>query len=168
MSDDEYDAFDEDPADDSLEDFDTLVKLNKSHSETESSEETSEETGEDSDEPIENDTDIKSVSEFIQEVIVVKPENRRTSNIMSKFEMTNHIAIRAVQIAKYNNCMVDITGLSSPDMMAKRELMMRQSPLTLRRMVGKLRNKKTGKMEVYYEYWNPNEMMFATTYIDAL
>jgi hypothetical protein len=169
MSDDEY--YEADPAEDSIEDFDALVKLNKSQSESEEeSDERSDEKSGESDEEVEEneEIDVKSVSDFIQEIIIIKPENRRTSNMMSKFEMTNHICIRATQIAKFNNCMVDINGLTTPEMMAKRELMMRKSPLTLRRQVGKIRNKKTGKIDIFYEYWDPNVMMFATTYIEAL
>ena len=111
--------------------------------------------------------DMKSISSYIQEVIVIKPENRRTTNRMSKYEMTECCNIRAVQISQFNNCMVDITGLSNEVLMAKRELMMRKCPLTLRRHVGTLKN-KSGEVEQYYEYWDPNEMVFSTQYPEAM
>lgn len=115
----------------------------------------------------EEPVDLKKVSNHNKEIIVIKPENRRTSNVMSKFEMTEHNSIRATQIAQYNNCMVDITGLDDPVKMAKRELMMRKSPLVLRRHVGERKNGK-GEWESFYEYWSPNEMTFSTVYSDVL
>jgi len=98
------------------------------------------------------------------EVIVVNPENRMTGNVMTRFEMTEHNNIRAAQIAASNNCMIDVTGLDNAHDMAKRELMMRKSPLTLCRHVGQVVNKLTGKTEDYFEYWSPNEMTFSATY----
>ncbi|QYB17505.1 putative DNA-directed RNA polymerases I, II and III [Pacmanvirus S19] len=112
--------------------------------------------------------DLSEVSSFNKEIIVVKPENRLTSHVMSKFEQTELVSIRAVQISQFNNCLVDITGLDDPILMAKRELMMRKCPLIIRRKVGELKNPKTGKLEEYYEYWSPNEMQFSVEYLDAM
>ncbi|SIP85868.1 RNA polymerase Rpb6 [Pacmanvirus A23] len=112
--------------------------------------------------------DLSEVSSFNKEIIVVKPENRLTSHVMSKFEQTEITSIRAVQISQFNNCLVDITGLDDPILMAKRELMMRKCPLIIRRKVGELKNPKTGKVEEYYEYWSPNEMQFSVEYLDAM
>ena len=103
---------------------------------------------------------------FTREIIIVKPEERRTPSVMSKFEMTEHVSIRATQIAQYNNCMVDITGLDDPVKMAKRELMMKMSPLVLRRHVGD--SVLGGETTSYYEYWSPNEMTFAVSYNDVI
>lgn len=160
------DVYDMDPVEESFDDFDLDVHINNSD-ESKSLTESDIESSAD-DEEWEETIDVKAVSDFIQEIVIVKPENRQTSNVMSKFEMTNCISIRTMQIAQFNNCMVDITGLDRPDLMAKRELMMRKCPLTLRRRVGKLRNKKTGEWEQYYEYWDPNLMTFAVTYLDVL
>ena len=113
----------------------------------------------DNEEIIEEEVDIKSVSNHNETIIVVKPEDRCTSNILSKYEMTEIISIRATDIAQNSNCMVDIAGLDDPIKMAKRELMMRMCPLTLRRYIGE---RNAG--EKIYEFWNPNEMQFATTY----
>jgi DNA-directed RNA polymerase subunit K/omega len=123
-----------------------------------------EEDFEEEEEPI----DLKSVSNHNREIIIVKPENRRTSHIMSKYEMTEYITIRATQISQHNNCMVDITGLDDPIKMAKRELMMRKCPLKLRRHVGDIRDPKTSTYISYYEDWSPAELQFATTYLDVL
>lgn len=100
--------------------------------------------------------------QHVKVVVIVKPENMRTSSIMSLFEMTEYVSIRGHSIAKYGNCTVDATGLSETDA-AKRELMMRRSPLVIRRHVGDLVD-ENGQIESYYERWNPNEMIFATTY----
>lgn len=116
----------------------------------------------------EDDVDIKKVSNYNKEIIVVKPENRRTSHILSKYEMTEIVSIRATQISQHNNCMVDTTGLDDPIKMSKLELMSRRCPLVLRRHVGDVVNAKTGEMESYYEWWSPNEMQFAVTYNDVL
>lgn len=106
--------------------------------------------------------DIKKLINHVKEIIIVSPENRRTSNVMSKFEMTEYVSIRTIQIARFNNCMVDISGLTKPADMARRELMMRKCPLMLRRKVGeKLIN---GEMVAHYEDWNPAEMTFHTAF----
>ena len=89
---------------------------------------------------------------FSIDTVAVSPEKRITSNVMSKYEITECISIRSTQIAQYNNCLVDVSDLSDPILMAKRELMMRMCPLLLRRYVGTRDNFE------YYEYWNPNEM----------
>lgn len=115
----------------------------------------------------EEEIDIKQVSNYNKEIIVVKPENRRTSHIISKYEMTEIVSIRATQISQHNNCMVDISDLDDPIKMAKRELMMRKTPLVLRRHVGDLRD-KDGNVQSYYEFWDPNEMAFATVYPDVI
>ncbi len=108
-----------------------------------------------------------SASKFNRVVNIVKPELRRTSSTMSKFEMTEYVSIRATQIAKHNDCMVNVADLDDPIIMAKRELMARECPLVLRRYVGELSNAR-GEMEEYYELWRPAEMVFATVYPDAL
>jgi DNA-directed RNA polymerase subunit K/omega len=116
----------------------------------------------------EDELDLKKVSDYNKEIIVIKPENRRTSHILSKFEMTEIVSIRATQIGQHNNCLVDITGLDDPIKMAKRELMARKSPLIVRRHVGDLLNKEKGIVESFYEFWSPNEMQFSVTYPDVL
>jgi DNA-directed RNA polymerase subunit K/omega len=131
--------------------------------EEDNDEDIAEDIAEDTAEPIKITDDPFTIT-----VIVVKPEKRKTSHIMSLFEMTEYISIRATQISQYNNCMVDTTGLTDPIDMAKRELMMRKCPLVLRRHVGYRKNKLTGVAESYFEYWNPSNMQFAKEYPDVL
>jgi len=92
------------------------------------------------------------------DVIVIKPEDRRTSHVLSKFEITSIISTRATQIAKYNNPMIAIGNLDDPAKIARAELEQRKVPLVLRRQVGEV---KAGKKVIkYFELWNPNEMTF--------
>jgi len=98
------------------------------------------------------------------EIIVVNKDKRRTSNIITKTEMTELVSIRATQISQHNNCMVDLGGFKDPIKLAQRELMLRKCPLVLERCVGERLNLETKKMEKYYEFWQPNEMTFATSY----
>jgi len=140
------------------ESFDTLLDKDKSQSESEDSN-----VGEFLDDAAEfSFHDIRKISNHIAEVVIVKPENRLTTNVMSKYEMTEYVSIRTEQIAEYNNCMADITGLDDPVDMAKRELMERKCPLMLRRYVGRRLIK--GEYVQFYEDWNPAEMTFAVHY----
>lgn len=99
--------------------------------------------------------------ETIREVIVVAPHRRRTPNIISSFEMTELISIRATQISQFNNCMVD-TNYDCPIKQAKLELMMRKSPLKIIRDVGE--RIVDGVLRPHVEHWYPNTMMFSVTY----
>lgn len=129
------------------------------------------------DEPAEADDDdymhmvdagqAPSGTSAIKIIIVVKPENYCTSDVMSLFEMTENNSMRATQISQTGQCMVDTTGLTTSLDMAKRELMMRRSPLTVRRHVGDLANDK-GEVESYYEVRTPNDMIFSTVYEDVM
>lgn len=120
----------------------------------------------DVDEP-DDSVDLKSVSEYNKEIIVIKPENRKFSQILSKYEMTELVSIRATQISQYNNCMVDITGLDDPIAMAQRELRMRKCPIMVRRTAGDIKD-ASGEVRTYVEDWDPNFMQFAVDYWAAL
>jgi DNA-directed RNA polymerase subunit K/omega len=99
------------------------------------------------------------------DVIVISPENRRTSNRLSKYEMTEIVSIRAQQIAEYNNPMIDIGILDDPIEIAKKELMMRKCPLMLRRVVGE--KEVDGLIHQFCEDWDPNTMTFTVVYKDT-
>lgn len=113
--------------------------------------------------PAEPAVNPESTSGHNKIIIVLKPEDRRTSHTMSSFEMTELKSIRATQISQYNNCMVPTDGLDDPVKMAEREIMMRMSPLIIRRHLGDMRD-AAGVMRSYYEFWNPNEMVFPRAY----
>lgn len=113
-------------------------------------------------EEIEPQFDIKSVSDYNKEVHIIPADERMTRNVLSVGEMTAITSIRAAQIQRNNNCLVDITGLTDPRMMARRELMEGKCPLYVRRRVD------TGDgVEQYFEVWDPNTMAFATVYTDV-
>lgn len=116
----------------------------------------------------EEEPDTPSVPSYTSEIIVVKPENRRTSHILSKFEMTEIVSIRTAQIAQTGQAMVDIGDLDDPVKIAKKELMMRRCPLILRREVGRVYNAENNTLTTKIETWLPSEMQFATTYNDVL
>lgn len=98
----------------------------------------------------------------IVECETVELSDRITPNLMSRFEHTECVNIRAAQIAAYNNCLVDVNDLDDPIEMAKRELAMRRSPLVLRRVVGsELQQRANGLVRVEYcEFWDVNEMTY--------
>ena|SRR5277367_4531731 len=101
-------------------------------------------------------------------VTIIDPEERLTPSILSPFEMTEIISTRATEIARFGNCMVDITGLRDPTLMAQRELMMRMCPLVLHRQVNEEIDPITSKKQVFYELWTPNDMEFSVTYPAAM
>ncbi len=81
--------------------------------------------------------------------IYVHPNNRVTSEIMTKFEYCDIISQRAKQIENDLKGLAfsDTKGLSDPLDMAKKELMDKQCPLDIERQVG-----------IYFELWHANEM----------
>ena len=91
--------------------------------------------------------------------IVIAPDRRRTSNVLSKFEMTEIISVRSAQIASDGICMVNTADLDDSVKMAKRELMLRKCPLMYERGVGDGVDADGTEIE-YVEHWDPNEMQF--------
>jgi len=120
------------------------------------------ETSESDDRDDDLQVDLKSVSKYNKEIVIVQQQNQRTSHILSHYETTELIGIRGTQISLYNNCLVDITGLTDPVDMARREFMMRMCPLKLNRTVG-----ERDGIE-YVEVWSPNEMTHITTFPDVI
>lgn len=80
--------------------------------------------------------------------IIVKSENRITSNILSIYEFIELISIRASQISNGSDVFTDINDISDPIEMAKKELIDNRCPLYVKRHIGL--NK--------YELWSPNVM----------
>jgi DNA-directed RNA polymerase I, II, and III subunit RPABC2 len=85
---------------------------------------------------------------IIREVVYVLPENRRTSEILTKFECTEIISNRAVQIEQGGTCYTDTSMLSDPLQMARKELLDKKCPLDVVR----------GITDVLFERWHVNEM----------
>jgi len=89
----------------------------------------------------ENDGDLKHE-------IIVKSENRITSNMLSIYEFIELISIRASQIENGSHVFTDVTGYSDPIEMAKKEVIDNRCPLYVKRGIGMNR----------YELWSPNVM----------
>lgn len=117
--------------------------------------------GEESDDEV-GEIDIEPVARVNKEIIV-KPENRRTTNMMSVYEMTECISIRTEQIAQHNDCFVSCADLDDPQKMAERELMAHKCPLRIRRFVGE-RVLPDGSIANCYEDWSVTELAFAVDY----
>ncbi len=105
------------------------------------------------------DVDIVELDKHDNCIIVVRPEDRLTSHVLNRNEMTELISIRTRQIMKYNNCFSkDAQELSDAREMAELEMRQRLCPLILRRKIGEIRCPRTKKLTEYYEFWDPKQM----------
>lgn len=96
--------------------------------------------------------------------VVIAPEKRRTSNIMSLTEMTEAVSIRAEQISKNPITLLkDIEDLSDPIDIAKREIDHKLCPLILRRVIGTTID-PFGVITEHIEYWDVNKMAKSIVY----
>ena len=73
----------------------------------------------------------------VRDMIIVAPEDRRSSTRMTHAEMARAVGIRATQIEKGGEFYVDIDGLDHAAQIAWKEFRERRSPLKLRRIVGR-------------------------------
>jgi DNA-directed RNA polymerase I, II, and III subunit RPABC2 len=88
--------------------------------------------------------------EVRKEIIYVTPENSITSEIMTRYEYTEIISIRAKQIEDGGPCFTSIENLTDPIDMAEKEMRDRMCPLDITRMLS----------EYVGELWHANEMGF--------
>jgi hypothetical protein len=95
-----------------------------------------------------------------KEVIIVDPEKRQTSNVLTEFELTEAIAIRATQIEERNMSTTNVDGLDSAQKMAEKEIKDGRCPLVLRRKVGEkvVKDGDRAKLTEYIEFWDINTM----------
>lgn len=91
-----------------------------------------------------------------KKIIIIRPENRRTSHHMTQCEITEIISIRASQIAKKNQAFVDIENMTDPVKIATKELLSNMCPYILRRKVGEI--VENGQIVEYIEFWDVNTM----------
>lgn len=113
----------------------------------------SDEEPDDSDMPaLDNINNIKERYEYkpiiTKEIVILHPDNRCTPDTMTAFEQTNIISQRATQINNGGICFTDITGLTDPIEMVKKELRDKKCPLIVRRRV----------TNGIYEDWSANEL----------
>jgi hypothetical protein len=88
-------------------------------------------------------------------IIVVAPEERQSSNMMTLAEATRAIALRAKQISTHPYAYTDVGDLSDAISIARKELFDRRSPLKLERRMG-----RTPAGESIIEVWAVREMSY--------
>lgn len=93
---------------------------------------------------IDNELENESKIQYI-----IKSDDKITSNILTIYEMTELIGIRATQISQGAPVFVDIEFISDPIEMAKKEIINNRCPLYIKRYIGLDR----------YELWDPNIMI---------
>jgi DNA-directed RNA polymerase subunit K/omega len=87
--------------------------------------------------------------ELQREVVFVAPEDRMTSNIISKYEFARVLAVRAQQIERDNIVFTSIDGLIDAAEMAKKEIIDKKCPLAIVRRLN----------DSQAELWPVNELM---------
>ena len=100
--------------------------------------------------PIVRDDVDSSNPEYHRKINITPPNMRITSEIMTLFEFSEVIGIRATQIEKGSPVFVDLTGLTDPRDMATKELLQRRCPLKIVRKINAHEQ----------EEWSCNEMGF--------
>ena len=92
-----------------------------------------------------NDNDLNNDSKF---QYIVQSDDKITSDILTIYELVELISIRGTQIANGSYVFTDVTNISDPIEMAKKEIMDNKCPLYIKRFIGLDR----------YELWCPNVM----------
>ena len=77
----------------------------------------------------------KYKTEMHKEVIIVPNANRKTSDVISKYEFTDVTSNRAKQIEDGSKIFVDIKDESNPIKMAEMEIRMKKCPLSVMRYI---------------------------------
>jgi DNA-directed RNA polymerase subunit K/omega len=102
-----------------------------------------------------DDEELEAPRDYHTEITVIKPDNCITSYRISDYERVAIIGMRAEQIAKFNNCLVDIGDLTDPTKMAELELKMRKFPINIHRKITKI--DRIGRLIEFVEIINPND-----------
>lgn len=93
---------------------------------------------------IDHELDNDSKIQFI-----IKNDDKITSNILTIYEVTELIGIRATQISNGSPTFTNMDDLADPIEMAKKELLDNKFPLYVKRYIGLDK----------YELWDPNVMV---------
>lgn len=93
---------------------------------------------------IDNELENDSKIQFIR-----KNDDKITSNILTIYEITELIGIRATQISNGAPVFTDVEYLTDPIEMAKKEIINNKCPLYVKRYIGLDK----------YELWDPNTMI---------
>ena len=97
---------------------------------------------------------VLKISNSHRRVVIITGDDRITSNVLQIPEAARCIAIRAKQIESDPTVFVDVDGETDSVAIATKELVMRRSPLKLRRIVG-----RGSGGELYVEEWRTAEMV---------
>ena len=90
-------------------------------------------------------------SDYYRKITVVRPEDRKTTDIMTRFEYSEVLGIRMTQLEGANAVVfTDVTGLSTPYDKAVKEMFDRKCPLCIERHIEPF----------VKEIWDVNEMGF--------
>lgn len=101
---------------------------------------------------LENDDDIEIVPSnlnFSNKEFIIHPQNRISSEYLSRYEYSKVIGIRAEEISQGGIIYVDIKNLNDPIEMAKKEMNANMCPLSIKRHIG------LNKSEI----WSVNELI---------
>ena len=92
---------------------------------------------------------IEHENSLHKEIKIIPDHLRRTSERITKAEYTEIISHRAKQIENGGPVYVDITGISCPMKMSKKEIAHKKCPLAIMRMLN----------TTHAEIWHINEMI---------
>jgi DNA-directed RNA polymerase subunit K/omega len=84
-----------------------------------------------------------------KEITIIPSQSRRTSDLITKYEYTEVISIRAKQIENGSKVFIDIKDMQNPIEIAENEVKQRQCPLSIRRMLS----------DKIAEIWEVNELI---------
>ena len=96
--------------------------------------------------------------EYVTEERIVPDNQRRTSDILTLYEITEAIGIRAKQISKNTVIYTNVDGITDPIEMAEKEFFDRKSPLKLKRQIGVRVDHENKKIIKFIEIFNIREM----------
>jgi hypothetical protein len=100
------------------------------------------------------DEEIEKIDETIERIYIIPDNERKSSEMMTLFEVTEAIGIRISQIEQGSPIFIDYTGLTNARNIAEKEFYERQNPLIIRRII-----KQVGK-DIYIEQWRVREMVY--------
>lgn len=84
------------------------------------------------------DLSYQDIDKVETEIIlkVVKPEDRKTRNIISLFEYAEALAARSKQIEEGSDFFIELNGQITPLEIAKEEILQKKCPLAIKRLYG--------------------------------
>lgn len=106
-----------------------------------------------------DEVDSINIGDYSIRTVMIPPEQNITSDVMTKYEITEAISIRTANIEDGDTPFVNCDDLDDPIEMAKRELLQRRFPYCIIRQVGEEINHEAKTIIRKYEMWDPNEMI---------